>query len=404
MSALSTDVAPPARSDTANSTHLMRIVRTCRAAANGDLEQRISREDLPPELEPAALSINHLLDVTDAFVREARAALEAASEGRFHRRVLLRGLPGSFRRAAETINRGTERMQADARALASARARRLALADEFERGVSCIVSAVASAATELQAGAGTLEATANDTTARSASVAAAAGHASENVDAVASATEELSISACEVGREVAGTAALAGEAALALSRADTTAAEAARHGQAIGGVIKVIAQIAAQTKLLALNASIEAARAGTAGRGFAVVANEIKELALETSKATSGVETQVQAMRTSTSHTAASITSLRATIERVRETSATVAAATQEQRAATEEISRNVHGAAQGTREVSGHAATLSGSAETTSCAAREMNTAASELSRQAEALQRAVSEFLDAVRGDAKG
>lgn len=51
--------------------------------------------------------------------------------------------------------------------------------------------------------------------------------------------------------------------------------------------------------MLALNAAIEAARAGDQGRGFAVVADEVRELAKKTTDATSGIESLLQDMNTS---------------------------------------------------------------------------------------------------------
>lgn len=104
----------------------------CRAAAHGDLEQRLLRIDADGDLGLLLHGINHLLDMTDAFVREATASLEYAGRGKFFRRVLPEGMLGSFRRAARSINDATEMMHAKTEALKAAEQRRAALAGEFE--------------------------------------------------------------------------------------------------------------------------------------------------------------------------------------------------------------------------------------------------------------------------------
>src|SRR5690606_12363370 len=76
----------------------------CAAAARGDLEPRLACVDDDTDLGRAARSINHLLDQTDAYVRESTAVLQAASDGRFYRRFLRRGLHGSLGAGAGAID------------------------------------------------------------------------------------------------------------------------------------------------------------------------------------------------------------------------------------------------------------------------------------------------------------
>lgn len=103
----------------------------CREAARGNLELRILNIDPDSELSELLHSINHLLDMTDAFVRESVAALEHANAGKFYRRVLLPGMLGSFRHAAESINAAMADMETQTEALRVAEERRAALADDF---------------------------------------------------------------------------------------------------------------------------------------------------------------------------------------------------------------------------------------------------------------------------------
>lgn len=114
--------APAANTD---SKWIHEATRVCSSAARGDLEARILNIDDASECAPMLHAINHLLDMTDAFVREAGASLSFASEGKYFRRVLPQGLLGTFGQAGAIINSATIQMGTEATQLHEA---------ELERG------------------------------------------------------------------------------------------------------------------------------------------------------------------------------------------------------------------------------------------------------------------------------
>jgi methyl-accepting chemotaxis protein len=274
-----------------------KLSEACEHIAQGDLEVRVLGCDDTGDIGRLVHGLNHFLDVTDAFVREAKATLDQASHGRFFRRVILRGLPGTFREAARGINSATSKMQAQAAALDDARRQRLAVASTFEQTIDGVISVVASSATELQGTAARLVQVSKDTTDESTRVASASEEVSVTVQTVASATEELSVTAAEIRRQMAGSSALARSAVQEVESTKTVVRDLSAASTEIGKIVKLISEIAKQTNLLALNASIEAARVGAAGRGFAVVASEVKNLARQTSGATEEIANMVAAIQ-----------------------------------------------------------------------------------------------------------
>jgi methyl-accepting chemotaxis protein len=376
-----------------------RTADACEAAAHGDLEARVLDFERHGDAGRLMRSVNHLLDVSDAYVRESSASLEHASAGKFYRRVLLRGMPGAYRRAAEVINRATSDMAAQARELSRARARQLELADRFEGTILGVVATLASSATEMQATARGLTATASSTAEQATTVSAAAAQTASRVHTVAAAAEELTSSIAEVDRRVGEAATMAARLSADASRTEATMARLSGMSHQIGRVTRVITQIAAHTKLLALNATIEAARAGDAGKGFAVVASEVKNLAQSTATATDEITDQIAAMQSSTEDAVTAISAMSRTIEQMKESGAAMSLAVQEQATATREISVNVHEAASGTEAVSHSMSRVTGAVDETGGAARQLLEASSDVSRQSETLMSGVGEFLAAVR-----
>jgi methyl-accepting chemotaxis protein len=273
------------------------------------------------------------------------------------------------------------------------------VAASFEKSVGNVVETVAAAAAELEASAGTLANTANVTENLSARVSAASHEASTNVQAVASATEELGSSVTEISRQVQDSSRIAQEAVSQARNTDARINDLSEAAQRIGNVVKLITAIAEQTNLLGLNATIEAARAGEAGRGFAVVAQEVKALAAQTAKATDEIGTQISGMQAATQQSVTAIKEIGTTIGRISEIAAIIAAAVEQQGAATQEIARNVQQAANGTNDVAANIADVKRVAGETGSASGQVLSAAKELSVEGTKLKSEVDKFLDTVR-----
>jgi aerotaxis receptor len=273
------------------------------------------------------------------------------------------------------------------------------LAGEFEAAVGEIIETVSSAATELEASAGTLSSTAGRSQQLATTVATASEEASTNVQSVASASEELTSSVNEISRQVQESARIANGAVDQARVTNDRVNELSKAAARIGDVVELINNIAGQTNLLALNATIEAARAGEAGRGFAVVASEVKALAEQTAKATGEIGQQISGIQAATGESVSAIKEISTTIERLSEISSTIAAAVEEQGAATQEISRNIQQAALGTTEVSSNIAEVQHGANETGSASSQVLSAAQALSGDSNRLKLEVGKFLDTVR-----
>ena len=261
--------------------------------------------------------------------------------------------------------------------------------------VKDVVGIVASAASELEATAQSMSATAEETSQQSAAVASASEQATNNVNSVASASEQLATSISEISRQVTHSTEIATRAVAEAEQTNETVKTLAEASQKIGAVVALINDIASQTNLLALNATIEAARAGEAGKGFAVVASEVKSLANQTAKATEEIAAQISTVQGVTDDAVRAIEGIGGTISQVSETATTIAAAVEEQGAATAEISRNVQEASAGTQEVTSNINGVAEAAGETGRSVSEVLESAGSLSKHAESLRGEVDAFL---------
>ena len=313
---------------------------------------------------------------------------------------------GEMAAAVEVFKRnGVERValeaaQAEERAAREHRATAVEqLIGAFDAVTSRIIGAVASAATELQAAAQTLNGTAEETSNQSSAVSAAAEESASNVQTVAASSEEMAASIGEIGRRVEEAARVSTSAVAEAQDTMASVRELATAAQRIGDIVGLIGDVAGQTNLLALNATIEAARAGEAGRGFAVVASEVKGLAEQTAKASAQIAQQIGGIQTSTGRAVEAIGRIAGTIERISAISAGIATSVEHQTVATREISQSVQQVSAGTSEVTSNMVGVTRAAEETSAAAGQVHSASSELATQAARLRTEVDRFLADVR-----
>jgi methyl-accepting chemotaxis protein len=269
----------------------------------------------------------------------------------------------------------------------------------FDHQVGEALDTLTAASTEMHATAGSMAATAEETSRQTTAVATSSDQASANVQTVAAATEQLSASVSEISRQVTQSAEFASTAVVEAERTNATIQGLAGTAQKIGEVVSLIQNIASQTNLLALNATIEAARAGEAGRGFAVVASEVKALSNQTAKATEDISTQIAAIQAETGHAVDAIKAIGGTIRQMDEIATAIAAAVEQQGAATRDISNNIQLVAQGTNSVASNIAGVNEAAAETGAAAGQVLTAADGLSRQADKLRADVNGFLGKIR-----
>ncbi len=273
------------------------------------------------------------------------------------------------------------------------------LANEFDQSISGIVNAVSQSSEQLSKTAESMNAVAEKTSSEASSASSASTQTMNNVQTVATATEELTGSISEISSQISSASGAAQQAVAKVIDTSRQMLSLTEFSGKVGQVVEMISSIAEQTNLLALNATIESARAGEAGKGFAVVAGEVKALAGQTSKATEEISRQITEIQAATTFASQSMDELNDVIQQVDTISASIAAVMEQQTSATRDIAKSVHEAANGTNLVNANISSVASASKEAGTAAEMVMSAASTLQDQSRQLNAEVSNFIKRIR-----
>lgn len=229
------------------------VERLIRAAADGQLSERIKTDNLTGTSKELAENFNRLLDAVATPLQDAMQALTAMAANDLMK-PMIGTYRGEFERMKTSLNGGLSQLTQALVAVREAVESVSSGAEQITKGNEDLSQRTSEQASSLEE--------------TSASMEQMTSTVKQNADNAKQANQ-LATMACEAANRGGAVTVKAIEAMGYINHSS----------KKIADIITVIDEIAFQTNLLALNAAVEAARAGEHGRGFAVVAAEVRNLA-----------------------------------------------------------------------------------------------------------------------------
>ena len=365
-------------------------------ASSGDLNHRLLHIRSYNEIGLLFLKVNELLDITEAFLKESEASMDAAQRREYFRKIIKTGMPGIFGKSADGVSRTMDMMSKRDEAFEQGLSH---MTDTFDANIAGFLTELANSSDLLQNISQNLTNLSQESLTQSSELSSVSEISSANVSTVVGTTEELSTSVNEINMQLTRANKISDDA-MQKSRDATEAITVLQQGaQKINDIVGFISDIAEQTNLLALNATIEAARAGDAGKGFAVVAGEVKELANKTSGATSEINTHINELLKAIDVTVIVIQDIGSVIETINESSGSIAVAMEEQSAALNEIVHAMQNAADSVKKTQDATQSVSETAKSTGEMSSTLNQASSDLSTKSKVIAGELEVFLSNLK-----
>lgn len=376
--------------------NIKKVTDSMNLAANGDVNTRILHIRNYNETGLLALRTNQLLDILEAFLKEAGASMEAASRRAYFRKIITTGMRGIFGRSAAEISRVMDLMHERDDAYEKGLSR---MTDEFDKNITTFLTELSKSSSMLQKIAQDLTTLSHESLAQSQDLSNVSDISASSVNTVVSTTEELSASVREINMQLSRASGISADAVKKSHEATGAITQLQQGAQKIGEIVSFIGDIAEQTNLLALNATIEAARAGEAGKGFAVVASEVKGLANKTSDATSEITAHINELVKAIEMTVTVIQEMGSVIEQIDESSSSIASAMEEQSAALSEIVNTMQNTADSVQKTKDATESVGQTARSTESMSMTLNQASNDLSAKSKFVAGELEVFLSNLK-----
>ena len=229
------------------------VERMIRAAAEGQLSERIDVSEFKGFFKVLSEGINNMLDTVVTPLHEAQSVLAALAEGKLTEEMS-GAYKGEFEQMKTSLNSAIENLTG-------------------------VITRTRDVASEVTTGASQISRGNDDLSERTSQQASALEETSSSMEEMTSTVKQNADNAAQANQLGIAARETAEKGGTVVSEAINAMGEINKSSKKIADIITVIDEIAFQTNLLALNAAVEAARAGEQGRGFAVVAAEVRNLA-----------------------------------------------------------------------------------------------------------------------------